>query len=333
MITDTRDRIIKYVQYHGQARAHDLQRELQISNVAVHKQLKKLLSDGIIARKGKPPLVFYVLCVETNEAIQITETEQLSAHVKQIIEANFLSITPDGNLLYGIKGFIYWKNLYQNEKPFGIVAREYADLLGEQKKYFSEKSWIEATLKLKNAFKEAFVDHLLLQEIYSYKLFGRTKLAKLVMYAKQTGQRELIDKISFMAKPVIEKIIKTYSIDAVLFIPPTVPRPIQFMDEFASRLSLSLPEIKLVKVVPGDIPIPQKTLSSVEERVINARSSIYLKDTKESPYKNVLLIDDVAGSGASFNETAKKLKAVKVKNIIAFALVGNLKGFDVIREI
>lgn len=333
MITDTRDRIIDYIEYHGQARAHDLQKELQISNVAIHKQLKKLLQDGVIARKGKPPVVFYVLNVEINEATKTKETEQLPAYVKQIIEANFLSITPDGKLLYGIQGFIYWKNLYQNKKPFEIVTREYVDLLEEQKKYFSKNGWIEATSKLKNAFKEAFVDHLLFQEIYSYKLFGRTKLTKLVMYAKQTGQRELINKISFMAKPVIEKIIKTYSIDAVLFIPPTVPRPIQFMDEFASRLSLPLPEIKLVKVVPGDIPIPQKTLSSVEGRVINARDSIYLKDVKESPYKNVLLIDDVVGSGASFNETAKKLKAVKVKNIIAFALVGNLKGFDVIREI
>lgn len=333
MITDTRDRIINYIEYHGQARAHDLQKELQISNVAVHKQLKKLLQDGVIARRGKPPLVFYVLHVETNEATKTAETEQLPAHVKQIIEANFLSITPDGRLLYGVQGFIYWKNLYQKKKSFETAAKEYVNSIEEQKKYFSKEGWIEATSKLKNTFKDAYTDHLLFQEIYSYRIFGRTKLAKLVMYAKQTGTRELIDKISAMAKPVIEKIIKAYSIDGVLYIPPTVPRPIQFMDEFASQLSLPLPEIELVKVVPGDIPIPQKTLSSVEERVINARDSIYLKDTKESPYKNVLLIDDVVGSGASFNETAKKLKTVKVKNIIAFALVGNLKGFDVIREI
>lgn len=333
MITDTRNKIIDYIEYYGQARAHDLKKELQISNVAIHKQLKKLLQDGVIVRKGKPPLVFYILRVEINEAIRTTETEQLSAYVKQIIETNFLSITPDGRLLYGMKGFIYWKNLYQGKKPFEIVAKEYTDSLEEQKKYFSKNGWIEATAKLKNTFKDTCVDHLLFQEIYSYRIFGRTKLTKLVMYAKQTGVRELISKISAMAKPVIEKIIKAYSINAVLYIPPTVPRPLQFMDELALTLNLSLPEIKLVKVISGDIPIPQKTLSSVEERVINARDSIYLKDTKESSYKNVLLIDDVVGSGASFNETAKKLKAVKVENIIAFALVGNLKGFDVIREI
>lgn len=333
MITNTRDRIIDYIEYHGQARVHDLQRELQISNVAVHKQLNKLLQDGVVVRKGKPPLVFYVLRSETDQTIQTIETEKLPVFEKQIIETNFLSITPDGKLLYGIQGFIYWKNLYQNKKPFEIIAKEYADLFREQKKYFSKNDWIEATAKLKNTFKEIFVDHLLFQEVYSYRIFGRTKLAKLVMYAKQTGQLELIKKIGLMAKPVVEKIIKAYSIDAVLYIPPTVPRPIQFMDEFALRLNLPLPEIKLAKVIPGDIPVPQKTLASLEERVINARDSIYLKETKELAYANVLLIDDVVGSGASFNETAKKLKAVKVKKIMAFALVGNLKGFDVIREI
>jgi hypothetical protein len=40
------------------------------------------------------------------------------------------------------------------------------------------------------------------------------------------------------------------------------------------------------------------------------------------------------GSGASFNETAKKLRASEVVygDIIAFGLVGNIKGYDVIRE-
>ena len=107
------------------------------------------------------------------------------------------------------------------------------------------------------------------------------------------------------------------------------------MDEFAFQLALRLPEINLVKVIPGDIPIPQKTLVNLQERIINARDSIYIKNTRELPYANVLLLDDVVGSGASFHETAKKLKAAKIghNRIIAFALVGNIKGYDVIREI
>src|SRR2546423_9242367 len=113
MITDTRDRIIDYIRYHGQARVYDLQKELQISSVAIHRQLNKLLQKDLIVRLGKPPVVFYTLPPE--EVHGLTENlklELLSLYSQQTIEANFLSITPDGKLLYGIKGFEYWVQRY-----------------------------------------------------------------------------------------------------------------------------------------------------------------------------------------------------------------------------
>lgn len=332
MVTDTRDKILNYIAYHGQARVHDLVRELGISNVAVHKQLNKLLKAGLLRREGKPPLVFYTF--PSKEKLRSIETEKLSDYSQRIIAENFLSITPDGKLLYGIEGFNYWVIRYGKKKSYSILVQEYTTILEEQKKHFVKEKWIEATSKLRDTFQEEYIDHLLFQDVYSYRIFGRTKLAKLVMYAKQTGVKRLIDEIAVLAKPVIEKIINVYSINAIAYIPPTVPRPLQFMDEFARQLDLSLPEITLVKVIPGDIPIPQKTLASLEERIINARDSIYPKQTKTSSCKNVLLIDDVVGSGASFHETAKKIKTAKIaRHIVAFALVGNIRGYDVIREI
>lgn len=333
MITHTRDKIIEYINYHGQARVEDLKRALQISNVAIHKQVKKLLRDNVIVRVGKPPLVFYKFPSEGR--LENRQTRQLSEYTKRIIQENFLSITPGGKLFYGLEGFYYWANTYQRNKSSLMLAQEYVDTFQDQRRHFSKEGWIDSTVKLKNTFKEAFVDNLLFQDMYSYRLFGRTKLARLVMYAKQIGSKNLIVTISTMVKPLIEKIIKGYKIDAIVYIPPTVPRPIQFMDELALQLNLPLPEIKLAKVIPGEIPIPQKTLASVEERIVNARDSIYLKITKHPRYENILLIDDVVGSGASFNETAKKLKRAKVgyMKIVAFAIVGNIKGYDVIREI
>lgn len=61
MITDTRNKILEYITDNKQARVYDLQRNLQISRVAIHKQLKKLLKDGLIVRIGTPPVVFYRL--------------------------------------------------------------------------------------------------------------------------------------------------------------------------------------------------------------------------------------------------------------------------------
>ncbi len=334
MITDTRHKIIKYIRYHGQARAQDIYETFRISRVAAHKQLNKLLEEGLIVRVGKPPVVFYTI-PPAAAVTKASETEQLSEYEKQVIDTNFLSITPDGRLLYGMTGFVYWTQNYQKNKSIKVVADEYIDIIQNQKKLFSPGGWIDATSKLLETFQKTPITHLLFEDIYSYRTFGRTKLAKLVMYAKQTGERLLIDQIGDLAKPIIEKIIKKYHIEAVVFIPPTVPRPLQFMDELEFRLKLKLPKIELVKVIPGDIPIPQKTLVSLDERIVNARDSIYLKSNKEFSYENVLLIDDVAGSGASFNETAKKLKNSNIGygNMIAFGLVGNIKGYDVIREI
>lgn len=333
MITDTRSKILEYITHHGQARVHDLHRTLRISKVAVHKQLKKLLEESVVVRVGKPPLVLYKF--PSHEIITKTvETKKLSEYIQRIISNNFLYITPDGKILSGLAGFLYWAQRFQKNKTASDVAEQYAQAITERKKYVTKEGWITATTKLKDTFTEVFVDKLLFQDFYSYPTFGRTKLAKLVMYAKQVGDKTLIDQIAGMAKPVIEKIIKAFDIQAVAYIPPTVPRPLQFMDELEIQLHLSLPEVKLVKVVPGEIPVPQKTLANLEERIINARDSIYLKDTSGPSYENILLIDDVVGSGASFNETAKKLKAAKVghKNIVAFALVGNIKGYDVVRE-
>jgi hypothetical protein len=262
-------------------------------------------------------------------------TPLLPLELQQPIIDNFLLITPNGRLLYGLEGFFYWANVYQKNKRVVDLANEYLRTLEQKRAYTSSEGWIDATKKLTETFHPAYVDRLLYQDVYSFPIFGRTKLAQLVMHAKQAENKQLIEQIAQLAKPLIERIIATYGITAVGFIPPTVPRPLQFMDELAVRLNLPLPHINLVKIMPGEIPIPQKTLAKLEERVINARESIYLRHIAEPSYTNVLLIDDVAGSGSSFNETASKLKSIKVgyKSITAFALVGNIKGYDIVRQV
>lgn len=52
--------IIDYIATHGQARAVDLQKTLGISNVAIHKQLRKLIKMGEIKKIGDPPYVIYI---------------------------------------------------------------------------------------------------------------------------------------------------------------------------------------------------------------------------------------------------------------------------------
>ena len=52
-------------------------------------------------------------------------------------------------------------------------------------------------------------------------------------------------------------------------------------------------------------------------------------------FKNILLLDDAVGSGATLNEVAKKIRERKIcqGKIIGLAITGSFKGFDVISEL
>lgn len=328
MTTDTGRRILEYILAHKQARAHDLVKIFGISQVAIHKQLNNLLDKDQIVRVGKPPLVFYVP-KEKKEEIE----SDIPSNIKNVIDKKYLYISPLGELLYGFEGFTKWAKSVNEEKRIPQLADEYINTLKETKKYFTANGWVDATQKLKKTFKEIYPNKLLYADFYSLPKFGKTKLGQLVLYAKQSQNRELINKIAVLVKSLIEKIIKEFEIDAIVFIPPTVPRTLQFMTELRAVLDLKLPTIETAKINTGEVIVAQKTLSQLKERIINARNTIFMR-RNDNPYANILLIDDAAGSGSTFNETAKKLKTALGKStVIAFAIVGRLKGFDVIREI
>ena len=140
-----------------------------------------------------------------------------------------------------------------------------------------------------------------------------------------------MDEIIELSRARIQRLITEMKIDAVAFIPPTIKRKLQFMKVLEQKLNLSLPHIKLLKVT-GEIAIPQKALNKIEDRVSNARASIMLNETRL--FKNVLLIDDAVGSGATLNETAIKIKNKKLaRKVIGLAITGSFKGFEVIQEV
>jgi predicted amidophosphoribosyltransferase len=84
--------------------------------------------------------------------------------------------------------------------------------------------------------------------------------------------------------------------------------------------------------VSNAIAVPQKALSKLYERVANARNTFVVLEKKK--YKNILILDDAIGSGATINEIAKKIKDKKVaKHTIGLAITGSYKGFEVISEL
>lgn len=94
-----------------------------------------------------------------------------------------------------------------------------------------------------------------------------------------------------------------------------------------------MPSTELTKIFAGNIPIAQKSLSKLADRIENAQNTIYVKEENKL-FKRILVIDDAVGSGATMNTVAQKLKNIsKVEFVCGYAVTGSLKGFDVISEI
>src|SRR5258706_16148184 len=103
MITQTRTNIVKYITEKGQARVHELAQILNLSTVAIHKQLHRLLEESVLEKRGKPPLVYYVLALKKEVA-----SVRFDSEVEKVINTSYLYMSPVGQLKYGIDGFNAW---------------------------------------------------------------------------------------------------------------------------------------------------------------------------------------------------------------------------------
>lgn len=325
MRTDTAQRIIAYISEKKEVTAKALVDYLSISPQALFRQLKTLAGRGLIMKTGSPPKVFY--SIKSN--LPNVEKEVWSAPARKSIEQNYLTITPRGDMLRGVAGFAYWCE--KNNLPIAKTTVEYIQTL---KKYsaFKKNGLISGLIKLKQTFPKIYLEELYYLDFYSLERFGKTKLGALLLYAKQSQNKELIQEIYLIIKDRIKRLIKNKNINAVGFIPPTVKRSLQFQKEMERLLALGLPKIKIIKTVSG-VAVPQKTLNKLAERVENAKSTIFIDEA--GVYKNILLIDDAVGSGATFNETARKIKEKNLCSgkIIGLAITGSFKGFDVLAEV
>ncbi len=326
MKNETSQKIINYIRKNKQVSGAELADFLNIGDRAVRKQLKNLLDKGIVYKIGKPPKVFYLI---KEEIIHTTDNLiSFDKNKRKIIEDNYLIITPSGERKEGVEGFAYWCN--KNNLNINKAADDYVKTFEKHNSY-KNKGVIKGNDKLQSTFKEFFLDNVYYLDFYSIERFGKTKLGQLLLYGKQSGNKKIIKEIIETIKPKIEKIIKAHKIDAVGFIPWTVKREVQIMRELEKGLKLSTGRIKIEKI-KTEIAVPQKTLNKIGDRIENAEKTIIL--TENIKYKNILLVDDAVGSGATMNETARQIKNRGIaEKVIGIAITGSFKGFDVISEV
>ncbi|MDP2103609.1 MAG: phosphoribosyltransferase family protein, partial [Candidatus Gracilibacteria bacterium] len=199
----------------------------------------------------------------------------------------------------------------------------------------NECGLIDAKMAFGQDTEEVYLDDIYYADQYKWMDFGRGKLAEMTFYGKQSQNKMLISESIDEIIGKIECLIGKEKYTAIAITPWSIDRKNQLLKILKSRLKdLGLPFVSIIKYYPSGIPIPQKSLKTREQRIQNARNTIFVDDKNIAHYNAILLIDDFVGSGSTLNETAKKLKQLGVKKVDGFAFVGNLNlSYDVINEI
>ena len=322
---NTKEKIIQLLKEQNQVTSGEMVEYLDISRQALYKHLPEMLKNKQILKIGRPPKVFYAL---KEKEVKIEKVE-IDTKIKKIIDQNYFIITPGGERMEGFAGFIYWCN--KQNLPVAKTAQEYVKTLNKYSIY-KKDGRIDGMQKMKGTFKSSlYLDDVYYLDFYSIERFGKTKLGQILLYAKQSQNKKLMKELIDDIRPAVEETIKKFNIDGVGFVSPTVKREVQFMSELKKKLNLKVKEIKITKI-KTNITIPQKTLNKLDDRIENAQKTFAIEEMGR--YKNILLIDDAIGSGATLNEIAKKLKNKGVaKKVIGLAITGSFKGFDVVSEI
>ncbi len=319
-----RTKILEIIEEFGPIRPSQLRGVAGVSTKTVYRHLSALLEEGLIKKAGSVPQVFYSLV----SPVQIIAPNAFDPD-DYVIDQNYIYVSASGELTRGIRGFAIWcqKNGFDFKREKKIYADQFKSLQRSRSQgLFSGKG---SVLSGQGA---PYLDNLFFADFYTFGHYGKTKLGQLVYLGKSGQDKTIIGEIADIVRPSISSLIDKYGIKMVCFIPPTIPRQVQFMKVLKQKLGLPLPELKAVKIAGARVA--QKTLKRLEDRIENARDTIIVNPDQQI-IGNVLIVDDATGSGATLNETARKIKRMgpdKVR-VFGFSVVGSYKGFDIISEV
>lgn len=326
---DIKSKIFNLFKERKELSINEILDEISVSRQFIHRVLNDLMESNFIEKFGKSPKTIYKI----KEASLVPKTNYgiIESSEVDFLDHNFLLITEIGKMLSGLEAFENW--CIKRNLPIEKTINEYIETKKKYNAYFDKNNLISGIEKLKNTkgYDKIYLDELYYLDFYAIERFGKTRLGTILHYAKQ-GQNKMLMRILIdEIKEPINKLIVTLKIDAIAYVPPTIKRETQLMKVLMNGIKINKPQIEIIKI-GGIIPVPQKSLNKLEERISNAENTFVVKGNVT--YKNVLLIDDAVGSGSTLNQISGKLKNKKIaENVIGLAIVGSFKGFDVITDV
>jgi hypothetical protein len=324
-----KDKIIAALTEKGDLSVKELVDMLQVSKQAIHVAIGQLLEQDLLVKFGRTPKTIYRLKEETSVVAE--DFCYIFKDAQKYLTDNFLLITEIGEMRSGIEGFSTWCK--QRKLPLEKTVTEFIKTKHKYDSYFNSIGIIDGKEKIQNTkgYANIYLDDIFYFDFYAIERFGKTQLGTLLHYAKQGQNKFLMNILLTAIKPKLALLLKKNKFDAVAFVPPTIRREVQIMKYLETHLKINLPKITIQKI-SGIIPVPQKSLNKIEERINNAENTFAVNETIQ--YKHVLLIDDAVGSGSTLNQIAGKMKRKGIAHkITGLAIVGSFKGFDVVTDI
>jgi hypothetical protein len=322
------EKILALFQQSNDRTVVELVNETGVSKQLVHRILKSLVEKGTLIKLGTAPKTVYRW---QNVQLPSLPTNTFDQTQNDYLKQHFLLITETGLYLEGYDAFALWCT--KRKLPIQKTYNEFVETRKKYEPYYGDDGLIDGMEKIRNTkeYEAIYLAGLYYLDFYAIERFGKTKLGTILHYAKQGQNKFLMQKLVQTIGSRIASFLIHAKVDAVSYVPPTIKRETQLMHYLRNAISLNVPEITIQKI-SGIIPVPQKSLSKMEERITNANNTFAVFE--KHPYDTVLLIDDAVGSGATLNQIAKKLLDKKVaKKVIGLAIVGSFKGFDVITDV
>lgn len=316
----------------------EISHNLWKSRTIIHKYLKELVSqEKIIKIENWPHTRYRLNWLSQENKLKIDEKIQIDFlpdyKTKKQIDEIFLKFTPEWKILKWFDWLKIWcleRNLDLEEKLNNylninnlLLSIQNSCWLLESKKAFAKD------------FENVYLDSIFYADQYKWMEFWRWKLAELTFYWKQSQNKELIKSSIREIISKLECLIYKNKYDGIAITPWSIDRKNQLLKILKNDLKIFwTPFINIIKYYPNDIAIPQKSLKTRNQRIQNARNTIFVDDFEIKKYKNILLIDDFVWSWATLNETAKKLKSEWIKKVDWFAFVWNMNlSYEIINEI
>ncbi len=320
--------------------ATEISIKLSKSRTIIHKYLKELVKQKKLKKVGNWPHTKYKIVnsgLITNNLIEldnVINSDFLPLYkTTKTLEDIFYKFTPEWRILRWFNWLKEWcseRNLDVEEKITNYIS------IYNHIQSLQDHCWLLVAKDIFwKHFEKVFLDSVFYSDQYKRMEFWRGKLAEMTFYAKTSQNKELINQSINEIILKLECFIKKEKFDAIAITPWSIDRKNQLLQFLKIKLkSLDIPFVNVIKYYANNIAIPQKSLKTREQRIQNARNTIFVDDENISKYKKILLIDDFVWSGATLNETASKLKQEWVKVIYWFAFVWNLNlEYEVINEV